>query len=81
MRLVQRGLMPTDWKPMPTIGSGVLEMGVSDASNTYRVIDIAKSTNAVYVLHCFQKKTKKTSKPDIDVATKRFKELLKEFRP
>jgi phage-related protein len=40
---------------------------------------VAKLADAVYVLHCFQKKTQKTSKADLEVAAKRYKELLKEL--
>jgi hypothetical protein len=35
--------------------------------------------DAVYVLHCFQKKAEKTSKPDLDLASKRYRDLLKEL--
>ncbi|WP_245654808.1 type II toxin-antitoxin system RelE/ParE family toxin [Nitrosomonas mobilis] len=31
------------------------------------------------MLHCFQKKTEKTSKTDLDLATKRYRDLLKEL--
>jgi len=41
------------------------------------VIYIATFEEAVYVLHAFQKKTRKTAKSDIDLATKRFKQLIK----
>ena len=40
---------------------------------------VAKLADAVYVLHCFQKKTQQTAKSDIDLARKRFKALLKEI--
>ncbi|KPC23239.1 type II toxin-antitoxin system RelE/ParE family toxin [Pseudomonas savastanoi] len=43
------------------------------------MIYIAKLATAVYVLHCFQKKTQKTSKHDLDLAAKRMKELIKEL--
>jgi phage-related protein len=39
---------------------------------------LAKFTDAVYVLHCFQKKTQKTSKADLDLAAKRYRDLVKE---
>lgn len=42
-------------------------------------IYVAKFTNAVYVLHCFQKKTEKTSKADVDIAAKRYRDLVKEL--
>lgn len=77
--LVQRGEMPDDWKPMPDIGSGVQEIRICDAAGAFRVIYVAKFADAVYVLHCFQKKTQRTSKPDLDLAESRYRELLKEL--
>jgi len=44
----------------------------------YRVIYVAKFADAIYVLHCFQKKTEKTSKADLDLAAKRYNDILKE---
>lgn len=76
---VQNGQEPDDWKPMSIVGSGVKEIRVRDSVGTYRVIYIAKFADAVYVLHCFQKKTEKTSKADLDLATKRYGDLLKEL--
>lgn len=76
---VQRGRQPDDWKPMPTVGQGVQEIRVRDESGTFRVIHVAKFAEAVYVLHCFQKKAQKTAKRDLDVATRRYRELLKEI--
>lgn len=55
---VQRGFEPEDWKPMRTVGAGVNEIRVRDASGAYRVIYLATRPEAVYVLHCFQKKTR-----------------------
>ncbi len=81
MDKVQHGLPPDDAKPMPAIGAGVTELRIWDEAGTFRVVYVAKFSDAVYVLHCFQKKTPKTSKKDIDLARKRFKELLKELAP
>lgn len=39
---------------------------------------VAKFEEAVYVLHCFQKKTQTTSQSDIDLAKRRYKELVQE---
>lgn len=39
---------------------------------------MAKFADAIYVLHCFQKKTEKTSKADLELAVKRYRELMKE---
>ncbi len=76
---VQRGLEPADWKPMKTVGSGVMEIRVQDASGAYRIIYVAKFVSAVYVLHCFQKKTQKTAQADLDLAASRYRELVKEL--
>ena len=70
--------MPRDWKPMPTIGLGVAEIRVRDETGAYRVLYVAKFTEAVYVLHAFQKKSQKTSKLDLAVAQKRYELILKE---
>lgn len=78
---VQHGQEPDDWKPMATVGPGVQEIRIRDASGAFRVIYVAKFADAVYVLHCFQKKTEKTSKADLDLATKRYRDLLKELDP
>ena len=75
---VQRGLEPLDWKPMSTVGTGVQEIRVRDDSGAYRVLYVAKLEKAVYVLHSFQKKTRATSRRDVDLAQKRFRELMKE---
>jgi phage-related protein len=71
---VQTGLEPTDWKPMPTVGSGVREIRVRDESGAYRVIYLAALADRVLVLHAFQKKTQKTAQKDIDLAVKRLKD-------
>ena len=76
---VQQGREPDDWKPMPRVGSGVKEIRVRDAAGAFRVIFVAKFAAAIYVLHCFQKKTQKTSKSDLDLAEKRYRELTQEL--
>ncbi len=69
---VQLGLMPSDFKPMPTVGSGAYEIRLK-VQGQWRVIYVAKHENAVYVLHCFHKTSPKTAQPDIDLAAKRYK--------
>ena len=76
---VQHGLPPDDAKPMPTIGAGAMELRFWDESGTFRVVYVAKLADAVYVLHCFQKKTQQTAKRDIELARTRFKALMKEI--
>ncbi len=72
---VQKGAAPTDWKPMPTIGAGVREIRIGDASGAYRVIYIAALPDAIHVLHAFQKKTQNTAQRDLDLASRRLKDL------
>jgi phage-related protein len=76
---VQRGRDPDDWRPMGTVGPGVREIRIRAAAGTFRVIYTAKFADAIYVLHCFRKKTQKTSKVDIDLAAKRYRDLAREL--
>jgi phage-related protein len=76
---VQRGREPDDWKPVNTIGRGVREIRIRDPAGAFRVLYVAKFDDAVYVLHCFQKKTQKTSKSDLDLGMQRYRDLLKEL--
>jgi phage-related protein len=76
---VQNGLDPSDWKPMKTVGQSVREIRITEAGNAFRVIYVAKFEDVVYVLHCFRKKTRATSRPDLDLAAKRYRDLLQEL--
>ncbi|HEY1772940.1 MAG TPA: type II toxin-antitoxin system RelE/ParE family toxin [Gammaproteobacteria bacterium] len=72
---LQRGLEPDDFKPMKTVGKGVEELRVRDASGAYRVIYLARTKDGVFVLHAFKKTTRRTSKADIELAQARLREL------
>ena len=72
LREVQRGRAPRDWKPMPTVGAGVVEIRVRDADGAFRLFYVAKFAEAVYVLHAFQKKSQKTSALDVELARSRY---------
>jgi phage-related protein len=76
---VQHGHAPADWKPMTAVGNGVQEIRVRNEAGAFRVIYVAKFADAVYVLHCFQKKTQKTSKSDLEIAAKRYADLMQEL--
>ena len=75
---LQEGELPDDWKPMPTIGAGVAEIRVRDATGAYRALYVAKFAEAVYVLHVFAKKTQKATQRDIALARRRYAELLRD---
>jgi phage-related protein len=76
---VQSGLDPSDWKPMPSVGGGVQEIRIH-SDNEYRVIYLARFAEAVYVLHVFEKKTRKTPQTTLDVARRRLQLLLSHRR-
>jgi phage-related protein len=74
---VQLGLDPVDWKPFNQIGPGTIEIRVH-RPNEYRLLYVARFPEAIYVLHVFQKKTKKTSESDIQLARQRYGQLQQE---
>ena len=75
LRRVQQGLEPNDWKPMTTVGAGVQEIRIHTGLE-HRVFYMAKFTEGVYVLHAFEKRTRKTSKRETDLAQERFRALV-----
>lgn len=85
LQLIQFGGMPKDAKPFKGVGSGVLELAVRYASDAYRVVLALQIGRRIYVLHAFQKKSKKgiaTPKPDVDLIKQRYaeaKELAHEY--
>jgi phage-related protein len=74
---IQRGLEPDDWKPMKVVGPGVRELRIRDRSGAFRVIYLAALADRVVVLHAFQKKTQRPARADIELASKRFRDLRK----
>jgi phage-related protein len=74
---VQRGEQPDDFKPMPSVGKGVEEIRVRSGPGSFRVIYLARLADAVYVLHAFAKKTKATARRDIELAKKRYAEVMR----
>ncbi len=75
---VQAGLEPEDWKPFNDVGAGAKEIRVTDRSGIFRVMYVEKFEEAVYVLHCFQKKTEATTKHDKDIAEARYRVVVRE---
>jgi len=77
LQLIQFGGMPKDAKPFKGVSSGVLEIALRYASDAYRVALALQIGKRIYVLHAFQKKSKKgiaTSKRDVDLIKKRYAE-------
>lgn len=70
----QSGLEPSDWKPVSSVGMGVREIRIR-VDGAWRVLYVAKFSEAVFVLHAFRKKTQRTSQPDLELAAQRYKEI------
>ena len=73
---IQAGFEPTDWKPFDDVGAGTKEIRIKDAGGIYRVMYVAKFEEAIYVLHCFQKKSQATSKQDKAIAEARYRAVV-----
>jgi phage-related protein len=74
LRQLQIGRQQTSQtRAMSSIGSGVYELKESDERTWYRTISLSKVGNTIYVLHCFEKDSRKTDRRDIEVARQRLK--------
>lgn len=72
---VELGEEPSDWKPMVSVGPGVREIRIHDDAGAFRVLYVATRAEAIYVLHCFQKKTARTPEQDLALARRRFQAI------
>lgn len=75
LRIIQQGVEPSDWKPMASIGPGVREIRIHTAVE-HRVCYVAKFEEAIYVLHAFEKRTRKTLQHDVELAKQRYQTLI-----
>ena len=76
LQLIQFGGLPKDAKPFKGVGSGVIEIALRYSSNAYRVVVAVQLGRRVYVLHAFQKKSKRgieTPKQDVDLIRQRYR--------
>jgi phage-related protein len=80
LQLIQFGGMPKDAKPFKGVGSGIVEIALRYASDAYRVVAALQIDRRIYVLHAFQKKSKRgiaTAKRDVDLIRKRYTQAQK----
>ena len=80
---VQSGKKPREAKPLHGFGSGVLEIVSNYDSDTYRAVYTVRLTKGIYVLHCFQKKSKhgiKTPQKEIDLIKQRLSQAIEQDR-
>jgi len=74
LRAVQNGLDPSDWKSIHAVGPGVKEIRIHILGE-WRIVYVVQRQDAVYVLHAFQKKSRKTSRQDIELARRRYGQI------
>lgn len=75
---LQFGDMPTDFKPMKSVGAGAYEIRVSASGQAFRTVYVAKFEEAIYVLHAFEKKTQRTPQKDVETARSRYRSISRE---
>ncbi len=81
LRRLQKGLLPDcDARRMESVGKGVWELKTSDERTWYRVIYLTRIGDALYILHAFEKSSRKTDQRDLEVAKSRLKLVLAQLR-
>ena len=84
LQLIQFGGMPKNAGPFKGVGSGVLEIAVRYETNAFRTVLAVQLGRKIYVLHAFQKKSKRgiaTPREHLDLIAQRYrqaKELAKD---
>ena len=76
---VQQGTVPKQTKPLRGLKPTIMEMVSDYDTNTYRAIYTIKIDSTIYVLHCFQKKSKrgiKTPKQEMDLIKQRLRDAI-----
>jgi len=70
---LQQGERPSDYRPLPSIGTGVFELRDQDERAWYRVVYLSRINDVIYVLHCFEKKSREMPRKDFEKAKQRLK--------
>jgi phage-related protein len=81
LRRLQKGLLPDcDARRMESIGKGVWELKTASDRNWYRLIYLTRIDDAFYVLHAFEKSSRKTDRRDLEIAKSRLRSVLAQLR-
>jgi phage-related protein len=81
LRRLQRGILPDcDARRMESIGKGVWELKTSNDRTWYRLIYLTRIGDAFYILHAFEKSSRKTDRRDLETAKSRLKLVLAQLR-
>lgn len=70
---LQQGERPGDYRPLPSIGTGVFELRDQDEKAWYRVVYLSRINDVIHVLHCFEKKSREMPGKDFQKAKHRLK--------
>jgi phage-related protein len=70
---LQQGERPSDYRPLASIGPGVFELRDQDERAWYRVVYLSRIENVIYVLHCFEKKSREMPRKDFERVKQRLK--------
>ncbi|HEV2990505.1 MAG TPA: type II toxin-antitoxin system RelE/ParE family toxin [Candidatus Angelobacter sp.] len=71
---LQQGKLPVSGtRRMASVGAGVWELKEQDERAWYRVLYVSRIDNVIYVLHCFEKQSRKTDHRDLEIARERLK--------
>ena len=70
---LQQGERPCDYRPLSSIGTGVFELRDEDERAWYRVVYLSRINEVIYVLHCFEKKSRQMPRKEFEKAKQRLK--------
>jgi len=70
---LQQGERPTDYRSLSSVGAGVFELRDQDERGWYRVVYLSRLRDVIYVLHCFEKKSREMPRKDFEKAKGRLK--------
>ena len=83
LTILAEGRMPDIAKPLTGFSSGVMELALKHRGDAYRVVYALQIDTDIWVIHAFQKKSKrgiKTPKQEIDLIDERLKRLKERLR-
>jgi phage-related protein len=81
LRRLQKGLLPDcDARRMESVGKGVWELKTADERTWYRVIYLTRIGDVLYVLHAFEKSSRKTDRRDLEIAASRLRSVFAQLR-
>ena len=70
---LQQGERPRNYRPLPSVASGVFELRDQDEGGWYRVVYLSRINDVIYVLHCFEKKNLQMPGKDFQTSRQRLK--------